>query len=281
MWLRIIEMTAALDQAMTDLRVGSDTLSLTKWKAWGLRPLVLFAAAYSLMTIFHELAHALTAYALRVPSTLFHFAVNIDRAHGTLNQRVVIGVAGPLFALGIGLLSWGAYTRTRNSRLKLPLLYFVMFGVGTFFGNLMSMAFVGDFSRLALTLQLPMAVRYSASVLGMLLLCGLSFLIGMELRRWTPVGISATKAMMGMVALPAILGTALVLLIFLPMPSNFAYARMAESSFWIVAAVGTLVSRKQPTDSKRKLDLGWTDIALLLAAALLVRLVVSGITFMP
>lgn len=121
---------------------GSIISNLTKWKVWGLRRLVLFVAAYTVMTILHELAHALTAYALGVPSTLFHFAVNIDRAHGTLNQRAFIAVAGPLFALAIGLLGWDLYTRTRNSRLGLPLLYFVMFGVGAFFGNLISTAFV-------------------------------------------------------------------------------------------------------------------------------------------
>ena len=271
----------AVDEGMTDLRARSDNSSLTEWKAWALRPLVLFAAAYTIVGILHELTHAVFAYFFRVPFTLFHFAVNLDRAHGTLNQRAVIGVSGPLFALGIGLLSWGAYTRTRNSRAGLPLLYFVMFGVGTFFGNLISTAFVGDFSRLALTLQLPMAIRYSVSVLGVLLLCGLSFLIGMELRRWTPVGVSAAKAMMGMVALPVIIGTAIVLLISLPMPSAFAYGRIAESSFWIAGAVGTLVSRKQPTDSKRTLALGWADIALLLAGTLLVRLMAGGITFVP
>ena len=257
------------------------TSSLTKWRAWGLRPLVLFAAAYIIVGILHELTHAVFAYLFRIPFTLLHFAVNLNRAHGTLNQLAVIGVAGPLFALGIGLLSWSAYTRTRHSRLGLPLLYFVMFGVGTFFGNLISTAFVGDFSRLALTLQLPMAVRYSASVLGVLLLCGLSFMIGMELRRWTPVGVGAAKAMIGMVALPAILGTAIALLIFLPIPSAFAYARIAESSFWIAAAVGTGVSRKQPTGSRQKLALGWADVALLFAAALLVRLMAGGISFVP
>lgn len=87
------------------------------------------------------------------------------------------------------------------------------------------------------------------------------------------LGVSAGQATIGMVVLPAVLGTAIALLIFLPMPSAFAYARIAESSFWIAAAVGTLVSRKHPTDSKRRLDVGWADIALLLAAALLVRLV--------
>ena len=266
---------------MTNLRTDRDTSSVTNWTAWGLRPIVLFAATYTIVGILHELTHALVAYAFRIPSTLFHFAVNIDRTQGSLNQRAVIGVAGPLFTLGIGLLSWGAYTGARNSRLGLPLLYLVMFGVSTFFGNLISTAFVGDFSRLALTLQLPMAARYSASVLGVLLLCGLSFLIGMELRRWTPIGVSGAKAMIGMVALPAILGTAIVILIFLPMPSAFAYARIAESSFWIAAAVGTLVSRQHPTDSRRKLSLGWTDIALLLAAILLVRVMATGITFAP
>lgn len=266
---------------MTEQGARSDGASSTKWKAWGLRPIMLFAAAYMIVGTLHELTHALTAYALHIPSTLSHIAVNLEPAYGTLNQRAVVGVAGPLFALGVGLFSWGAYRRARDSRLGLPLLYLVMFGVGTFFGNLMSTAFVGDFSRLALTLHLPMPVRYSASVAGMLLLFGLSFLVGMELRRWAPVGVSAARAMIGMIALPAIFGTAIVVLIFLPMPSAFAYARIAESSFWISAAVGTLVSRKHPPESRRNLGLGWADVALFLAAVLVVRLMVGGITFSP
>jgi hypothetical protein len=266
---------------MTDLRAASDARSHTKWKAWGLRPIVLFAAAYTIVGILHELTHAVIAYALGIPSTLFHIVVHLDPTHGTLNQRAVIGVAGPLFALGVGLFSWVAYIRARDSRIGLLLLYLVMFGVGAFFGNLMSTAFVGDFSRLALTLQLPMPVRYSASVVGMVLLCGLSFLIGMELRRWAPVGVSAAKAMIGMIALPAIFGTAIVVLIFMPMPSAFAYTRIAESSFWIFAAVGTLVSRKHPPESRQSLALGWADIALLLVAVFVLRLMVGGIAFVP
>jgi hypothetical protein len=256
-------------------------VAFSKWKAWGLRPIVLFAATYLIISTLHELTHALTAYVLRIPSTLFHVGVNLDRSHGTLNQHAIIGVAGPLFALGIGLLSWCAYIRARDSRLGLPLLYLVMFGTGTFFGNLMSTAFVGDFSRLALTLQLPMPLRYSVSFLGLLLLCGLSFLIGMEMRRWAPVGVSATGATIGMIALPAIFGTAIVLIILLPLPTAFAYGRIVESLFWIFAAVGTMVSRKHPSDSKLDLALEWTDIAVLLIAALVVRLMVGGITFAP
>jgi O-antigen/teichoic acid export membrane protein len=46
----------------------------------------------------------------------------------------------------------------------LPLLYLSVFGVGTFFGNLMSTSFVGDFSAAAIALSLPMTVRYAISL---------------------------------------------------------------------------------------------------------------------
>ena len=270
-----------VDEVVTDLRAGSDASSSTRWKDWGLRPIVLFAAAYTIVGILHELTHALTAYALHVPSTLFHLGVNLDRAHGTLNQRAVIGVAGPLFTLAVGLLCWGAYRKAQNSRLGLPLLYLVMFGMGTFFGNLMSASFVGDLSQVSLAFQLPMRVRYAASGAGVLLLCGLSFLIGMELRKWTPAGVGAAKAMIGVIAFPAIAGTAIVVLVYLPMPWNFAVARIAESSFWIFAAVGTLISRKRPVDSSQNLGLGWADFAVLLVAVFVVRLMAGGIAFVP
>lgn len=266
---------------MTDLRASLDGSNSTRWKGWGLRPILLFAAAYTIVGILHELAHALTAYSLHVPSTLFHLGVTLDRAHGTLNERAVIGVAGPLFTFAVGLLCLVAYKKAHDSRLGLPPLYLAMFGMGTFFGNLMSASFVGDFSRAALALQVPMPVRYGTSAVGILLLCGLSFLIGMELRRWAPAGVSAGRAMTGMIALPAILGTAMVVLIFLPMPSAFAYARIAESSFWIAAAVGTLISRKHPPESKRDLGLAWADLVLFLVPVFVVRVMVGGITFSP
>ncbi len=75
---------------VADLRAGSEARGSTKWKDWGLRPIILFAAAYTIIGILHEWAHALTAYALKVPSTLFHLNVHLDRADGTLNERAVI-----------------------------------------------------------------------------------------------------------------------------------------------------------------------------------------------
>lgn len=270
-----------VDGVVTDSRASSAAQFSRKWQAWMLRPIVLFAAAYTIIGILHELAHALTAYALNVPFTLFHVGVNLDPAHATLYQRAAIGVAGPLFALAIGLLCWCVYRRAQGLRSELLLLYLVMFGTGTFFGNLVSTSFVGDFSRAASAFQLPMPIRYCVSVAGLLCLCVLSFLIGKELRKWAPPRVGGAKAMLGVIALPAIIGTAIVVLVYLPMPSAFAVARIAESSFWTFGAVGALLSRKQATESNRNLSVGWADFATLLLAVLVVRVMARGIAFVP
>ena len=250
-------------------------------KPWVLRPIVLFTSAYTIIGILHELAHALTAYALHVPSTLFHLYARLEPGAGDLNQRAIIRAAGPVFCLCLGLLSWFGYKKTKPSRAALPLLYLAWFGVVTFFGNLMGTPFVGDFSDMSLAFGLRMPLRYDAAVLGFLTICGLSYFMGTELRRWSPAGAGSANAMLGMVLTPAIAGTALALLIFLPFPPDWVSARIGESAFWIFAAVGTFTSRKQPADSSSDLALGWPDLALLLAAVLVVRLMAPGIAFTP
>jgi hypothetical protein len=269
------------DEVVRGSTTGPDVSSSTKLNAWALRPIVLFAAAYTLVGILHEWAHALTAYALKVPSTLFHLYVQLDQADGTLNQRAVIRVAGPLFCLAVGLVCWFAYRKVKGAHAELLLLYLAWFGVATFFGNLMSTPFVGDFSGLARALQLPMLVRYGAGFIGLLSLCALSFLMGRELSKWAPQGVSAFKATFGLIVIPAIAGTAIVVLIYLPMPSDFAVARIGESSFWIFGAVGTFIIRKRPTASRRDLKVSWADFAVLLVAVLVLRLMVGGIALVP
>ncbi len=106
--------------------------------AWFLRPITLFATAYIIITTTHESAHALTAFVLDVPFTLYHFGVDVARDRATPMEQAEIGVAGPLCALIIGLISWLSYKRAGGSRSELMLLYLATFGTGTFFGNLMS-----------------------------------------------------------------------------------------------------------------------------------------------
>ena len=217
---------------------------------------------------------------MKVPSVLFHLYVHIDRADGTLSQRAVIGLAGPLFCLIVGLVCWFAYWKSVGTRVRLWLLYLGWFGVATLLGNLISTPFVGDFSALAQAMQLRMSVRFGASITGAVLLCGLAFFVGRELRQFAPPEAGAVKALTGMILVPVIVGTAAAMVIFLPMPAAFAVGRVAESSFWIFAALGTLLSRKrfQHVPSQRP---SWGDVVLLLFAVAVVRLMVHGIAFVP
>jgi len=248
---------------------------------WVLRPIVLFVAAYTIIGVLHEVAHALTAYVLGVPFTIFHLYVHLEPTEGDFDRVAVIRAAGPVFCLVFGLACWLAYKKANGSRAPLPLLYLAWFGVVTFFGNTMGTAAVGDFSALAITFGLPMPVRYAVAVVGLLSICGLSFFMGTELRRWTPVGASSVAAMTGMIVVPVVVGTLLALLIFMPMPLEWVLARIGESAFWIFAALGTFVSRKQPAESSPDLGLHWPDIALLLTAVVVARIMAIGITSTP
>jgi hypothetical protein len=246
--------------------------------AWFVRPIILFGASYIILLTLHESAHALTAYAFHVPFTLFHFGADVELDHATLIEQAGIRVAGPLCSLLAGLVCWFLYRRSRS---ELMLLYLATFGVGTFFGNLMSTAFVGDFSNIALALHLPMTARYTVSLMGFLLIGGLHFMVGWELRRLSPVGSRRLSAMMVMVVIPVVAGTAIVTLSSLPMPSALIIGRLSEVSFWIFSVVGVLVSGNTPAGDDHTLRWRWFDVVILAVAIIATRILAIGIPFQP
>ena len=250
---------------------------------WILRPIVWFAAASMVTTILHEFTHACAAYALGVRSTLFNYSVDLDlaQAQAATYERALIGVAGPLVCLAFGAVVWLAFRRAHGSAVELPLLYLSVFGVGTFFGNLMSTSFVGDFSAAAIALRLPMRVRYAISVIGALSVAAVHFWAGRELARWVPADVGRVVGMLGIIAPPVVLGTTGVILVNLPMPPASVAARVAEASFWLCAAVGALVTRRHFDNGTEGLELRWADGAVVLLAVLAVRLMVRGIPFVP
>lgn len=242
---------------------------------WYFRPIILFATAYIINLALHESAHALTAYALNVPFTLYHFAVDL-RSQGSVTARMAITLAGPLCSLVLGLVCWLAYRRAKASRIELLLLYLATIGVGTFFGNFI---FVGDLGRIGVMLHLPIAARYAATLVGLLAVCGVHFAAGWELRGLAPAGSSRSRALLVLVVLAPIGGIAIVTLASLPMPSTLVLGRLGEVSFWIVAAIGLLISRRVPAGENRTLRIGWADAIGLAAALIVTRLMAAGISF--
>ena len=241
---------------------------------------LLFVAAYAINGSLHEGAHALTAFALGVPSTLYHFYADIALSQASEQQRALISVAGPLFSIIFGTAFLLAYRKNQGSPYQLLFLYLATFGVSIFLGNLVSISFVGDFSRAAALLHLPMPARYAITTLAASLLAVFMFFIGRELRGWASPSTRMT-AVIKAVVLPVALGTLLVVLVYLPMPARFAAATISSSSFWIFAALGTFLAPPTNDAEVRRLTPIWTDLAITVGAVIVVRLLVPGFRFVP
>jgi len=255
--------------------------------AWILRPIVWFATASMATTVFHELTHAVVAYALGVRSTLHNYLVHLDLTpeQAATNIPAIIGVAGPSLCLVLGFVAWIGFKRARGSAAELPLLFVAVFGAATFFGNLVSASFVGDFSRAAIALHLPMPARYALSLVGVVGTVAVHFRAGRELARWVPPTTGRLAGVLGIIVVPVIAGMAIVILANIPAASPTV--RVAETSFWIFAAIGAYVGRpfrgaEASANAVRGADqLRWTDVAALLLAILIVRILIPGMPFVP
>jgi hypothetical protein len=245
-----------------------------------LRPTLLFVAGYVIATSLHELAHGLAALWLGLPSTLFHLYVNVDLTNATPYVQSVVRAAGPVFSLVLGVLCWFAHRAVRGWWPELPLFYVAVFGVASFLGNAFSVAFVGDFSNMATALDLSQNVRYAIAGVGGFLLIGFAFDIGRELREWAPEGVGALKATAAVVAAPAIVGTAAILLVYQPMDANALQARAAEGAFWLFAALGALVGSVRPPRAEG-LEARRADWLFALVVVLALRVLVLGIPLTP
>ncbi len=235
------------------------------------------------LTILHELTHATVAYSLGVRSTLFNYAVDLDMtpAQAAGSERVLIGIAGPLACLVLGVAAWLVFRRARESAAAVPLLYLAVFGVGTFVGNLISAPFIGDFSVAAVALDLPMAGRYAISALGAVGVAAIHVVAGRELIQFVPAAARKGTGVLGIIALPVVLGTAAVILVNQPMPATFVSVRAGEASFWLFAVIGAVLPREQSSHPWAALEGRWTDGVALLLAILVVRVLVHGVAFTP
>lgn len=249
------------------------------WR-WLPRPIAWFAMAYCLSIALHEGAHALTAFALGLPSTLFSFWVNIEDAGASGGTRALIGISGPLMSLVTGTGCFLLYRRMRDSAAGLPLLYLATFGATIFSGNLMSAAFVGDFSTVASALALPMAARHAVSAIGAVSLAWILFLAGRELTRWTPAHLDRVARAASIIGLPVLAGTAIVVLVNLPFSSPFLVARAGEASCWLFAVAGALTVRT-PDTAGTGLQCRPVDALVLAITILVVRVMAHGIALDP
>jgi hypothetical protein len=240
-------------------------------RAWVLRPTVLFATAYLVNGVLHEVAHAMTAVFLNVPETLHRFRVDIDTSLASASQQALIAAGGPVFSGLFGVACAFAYRRSRGRPWQLLLLYLAALGLGMLFGNMMSASFVGDFGRMAAVLQLPGPARWIISLSGAAGLVAILVIAGMELRQWIPPAMARVKGVAIFVAIPPIAGMLLVALAYQPTSADFVSARMGESLVWVAAVVAASVANSGAARGDHRLDWHWLDLIGLMVAAAAVR----------
>ena len=248
--------------------------------SWGVacRPTLLFVAAYALSITPHEAVHAITSYVLGFSSTLFQMWVDPDPASATSRQLAEIAAAGPIFSLAVGVTCWVLYQRRfRRRPSALMFLMLATVGIYSFLGPLAGAAMGGDFNLAFNFLEISKAVRYAASTAGFVLLPCFMFVIGRELVGWAPDNFGRVNAVGCTTVAPWLVGTALILLVYWPLPPFMIGSTLGGSVFWLFAVIGATVEFSSPRPAEAISSLTSWDFVITLAAVLMVRLLVHGV----
>jgi len=242
------------------------------------RPTLLFVAAYAFNSSPHEATHALVAYALGFNSTLFQMWVNPDAAAASPGDLAIIAASGPLFSLVVGttcgFLYWSVY---RNRPAGLFLLMMSLIGVYSFLGPVVGASFGGDFQAALEFINAPRSVRLAATALGVVVLALWMFCMGEELTRWVPSQVDRSVNVLATTVAPWVLGVALVVLLYWPLPRSLLGSTLSGSAFWIFAVGGALYRTSAKPSHSVGFPMSWPDAIVLASALCLVRILTQGI----
>jgi hypothetical protein len=244
-----------------------------------LRPTLLFVAAYMLTMTLHEITHALVAYLLGFSSTVFQLWVAPDTAYASGAQRALIALAGPIFNLALGTLGWIGYLRRPDGPSGLALLMLGIMGIYSFLGPLVGAALGGDVNIALRALQMPTPLRSAISAVGVVSLPCFMYIAGTELRRAAPLGASRTQAVLITVIAPWLIGTALAVVLYLPLPSVLIMSTLTGSIFWLFAVIGAW--RRESSGQQRAYAVRFADVAFAVVPLLIVRALVNGVRLVP
>jgi hypothetical protein len=242
------------------------------------RPTLVFVVAFALNITPHEIVHAITSYLLGFNSTVFQMWVNPDAAEAARWQIVLIAGSGPFFSLMVGALSWLIYKRGfTEPPAGLGFLMMSIVGIYSFLGPLAGTALGGDFHIVFTFLNVAAAFGYLSSAIGFLLLPIFMYYSGRELIRWVPGEYRRAKAVACATVMPWVIGTAIVLLVYWPLPRFLIASTIAGSLFWVFAVLGAALSFSFRRPAEILSSFTRTDLILTIAAVTMVRLLAPGI----
>jgi hypothetical protein len=196
---------------------------------------------------------------------------------GESGQLATIAASGPLFSLAVGILFWFVYRRFPRRPSGLLYLMLSMVGIYSFLGPLVGASLGGDFNTASRFLGLPDAVRYAGTAAGLILLPVFMFRMGTELLRWAPREFGRVAATACVALAPWVVGTALTLAIYWPLPAALVSSTLTGSAFWAFAALGAACTFSPARLGDEPSGITRSDLIVAVIAFAGVRLLVNGI----
>ena len=241
---------------------------------------VLFFSAALLHGIGHDVAQAVAAWGVGIPSTLYHFFVLFDvpTTNGApmLGAREVVVIYGApvVFSAIVSLAGAWVYDNVRSAAAALFALYFAAFGAIGVLSSVLSTPISGGPHNIALVLDVPIALQIGLSVPAGLMLIIVMWLIGSRLQ--PPAGT---------LVVPFVAATAARLLVYAPMPWPMAGMLLGGSAVWLVAIAGSVWEHRRARRAGRSsaplppVNLALSAMVLPVFLILVVRLMTMGVRF--
>jgi hypothetical protein len=223
-----------------------------------IRPTLLFVVAFALNVTPHEAAHAAVAYFLGFSSTLFQMWVNPDAATATSRQLAVIAASGPIFSLGVGVITWLLYKERYKGRPSgLVFLMLAVIGIYCFLGPVAVAALGGDFNTALKFMGASKIIQDALSATGLVLLPLFMFFMGRELS-W-------------------LIGTLFIPLIYWPLPKFLVGSTLISSVFWVFAVLGATFASSRSRPAHPVPSVTRLDLIVMIFALIMVRVLAHGI----
>jgi len=187
---------------------------------------VLYILAFLLTTILHELTHAVFGLLNHSDPVLYHNAVNhLSTDSLSINQKVLIAMAGPVASLVQGIAIGIVYLKFRKQGLmRLFLLWFSVLGLSNFLGYLMTGPIFknGDIGKVFLLLNIPLFLQILVAIIGAAILTFIAYKLTRPFlnfsyeEQWVNSQQARKNFSFHIIILPWLIGSFIVSLLYLP-----------------------------------------------------------------
>jgi len=150
-------------------------------------------------------------------------------------------------------------------------------GIYSFLGPLVGAALGGDLHTALTLMAVAKVIPYLLTAIGLTLLPTFMFLMGKELLWWAPRKLGRFRAVLSTTVAPWLVGTALTLLLYWPLPVALARSTLTGSIFWVFAAAGAASGFSAERPASAPCSLTRADFIITAVAIVMVRVLVSGV----